>query len=145
MSSDPERVRAVGALLACADAVGVAGRLLELTVEYAKQRVVFGRTLSSYQAVKHRCADMLCWLEGSRVATEHAAEALQAGAPDALRAVAVAKAYAGEHCARLAGEALQIHGGIGFTWEHDLHLYLRRAKADEALFGTPATHYAALG
>ena len=124
-AADP---RELGALLAAADAVGAAARLLELTVEYAKQRTTFGRTLASYQAVKHKCADMLCWVESSRVAV-----AAAAAAPDA-RSIAVAKAYASEHCARVAGEALQIHGGIGFTWEHDLHLYLRRAKADEAMF-----------
>jgi alkylation response protein AidB-like acyl-CoA dehydrogenase len=134
-AADP---RPVGALLAAADAVGVAARLLEMTVEYAKQRTTFGRTLASYQAVKHKCADMLCWVEGSRTAVAAAA------ATGDARAIAVAKAYATEHCARVAGEALQIHGGIGFTWEHDLHLYLRRAKADEAMFGTPDEHYAAL-
>jgi alkylation response protein AidB-like acyl-CoA dehydrogenase len=124
-AADP---RGLGALLAAADAVGAAAHLLELTVEYAKQRMTFGRTLASYQAVKHKCADMLCWIEGSRAAVAAAA----ASAGD--REIAIAKAYAGEHCARVAGEALQIHGGIGFTWEHDLHLYLRRIKADEAMF-----------
>ena len=133
-------------MLASADAVGVAARLLELTVAYAGQRSTFGRTLASYQAVKHKCADMLCWIEGSRAATaarRRGAARRASRAP--RRAVAIAKAYATEHCARVAGESLQIHGGIGFTWEHDLHLYLRRAKADEALFGTPAEHYATLG
>ncbi len=120
--------RPLGALLAAADAVGVAARLLEMTVEYAKQRTTFGRTLASYQAVKHKCADMLCHVEGSRAAVTAAA------AEPSERAITIAKAYATERCARVAGEALQIHGGIGFTWEHDLHLYLRRAKADEAMF-----------
>jgi alkylation response protein AidB-like acyl-CoA dehydrogenase len=120
--------RPLGALLAAADAVGVAARLLEMTVEYAKQRTTFGRTLASYQAVKHKCADMLCDVEGARAAVTAAA------AEPTDRAITIAKAYATERCARVAGEALQIHGGIGFTWEHDLHLYLRRAKADEAMF-----------
>ena len=120
--------RPLGALLAAADAVGVAARLLEMTVEYAKQRTTFGRTLASYQAVKHKCADMLCHVEGSRAAVTAAA------AEPSERAITIAKAYATERCARVAGEALQIHGGIGFTWEHDLHLYLRRAKADQAMF-----------
>jgi alkylation response protein AidB-like acyl-CoA dehydrogenase len=124
-AADP---RPLGALLAAADAVGVAARLLEMTVEYAKQRTTFGRTLASYQAVKHKCADMLCDVEGSRAAVTAAA------AEPSERAITIAKAYATERCARVAGEALQIHGGIGFTWEHDLHLYLRRAKADEAMF-----------
>jgi alkylation response protein AidB-like acyl-CoA dehydrogenase len=118
----------LGALLAAADAVGVAARLLEMTVEYAKQRTTFGRTLASYQAVKHKCADMLCDVEGSRAAVAAAA------AEPSDRAITIEKAYATERCARVAGEALQIHGGIGFTWEHDLHLYLRRAKADQAMF-----------
>jgi len=120
--------RLLGALLAAADAVGVANRLLEMTVEYAKQRTTFGRTLASYQAVKHKCADMLCDVEGSRAAVTAAA------AEPSERAITIANAYATERCARVAGEALQIHGGIGFTWEHDLHLYLRRAKADQAMF-----------
>jgi alkylation response protein AidB-like acyl-CoA dehydrogenase len=120
--------RLLGALLAAADAVGVAARLLEMTVEYAKQRTTFGRTLASYQAVKHKCADMLCDVEGSRAAVTAAA------AEPSERAITIANAYATERCARVAGEALQIHGGIGFTWEHDLHLYLRRAKADQAMF-----------
>jgi alkylation response protein AidB-like acyl-CoA dehydrogenase len=120
--------RPLGALLAAADAVGVAARLLEMTVEYAKQRTTFGRTLASYQAVKHKCADMLCHVEGSRAAVTAAA------VEPSDRAITIAKAYATERCARVAGEALQIHGGIGFTWEHDLHLYLRRAKADQAMF-----------
>jgi len=132
-------------VLVAADAIGAAERMLERTVEYALQRVAFGRVIGSYQAVKHKCADMLCAVEGSRLLVSRAAQALQAGAPDAPAAAAQAKAFASESCAAVCGESLQIHGGIGFTWEHDLHLYLRRVKADEVLHGTPATLYDELG
>jgi alkylation response protein AidB-like acyl-CoA dehydrogenase len=128
----------LGALLACADSVGCSDRLVELTVEYALQRVAFGKTIAHYQAVKHKCADMLYWLESSRVALHHAARQTDGSALSL--AVGRAKSLAGEACSRLAGESLQVHGGIGFTWEHDLHLYLRRIKTNEVLFGDPAWH-----
>jgi alkylation response protein AidB-like acyl-CoA dehydrogenase len=127
-------------VLICADAVGVGAHLLDATVEYAKVRVQFGRPIGSFQAIKHKCATMRIWLQGSRVATYYAAMALAAGAPDASRAAAIAKAYVSDAISKLAGEALQIHGGIGMTWEHDLHLYYRRAKADEILAGDAALH-----
>ncbi|HUA03969.1 MAG TPA: acyl-CoA dehydrogenase family protein [Solirubrobacteraceae bacterium] len=142
----------LGGLLVCSDAIGAAERLMEMTVAYALQREVFGRTLASYQAVKHKCADMLCGIEGSRVAAVEAARALGATAGQdgealaaAARSVHVLGSFAGESCSRTAGDALQLHGGIGFTWEHDLHLYLRRVKADQALFGTVDSHREALG
>jgi alkylation response protein AidB-like acyl-CoA dehydrogenase len=113
-----------------------------MTVDYALSRRTFGKPIASYQAIKHKCADMLCWVEGSRAAARYAAEELLAGSPGAARAVSIAKSYASDVCSRLAGEALQIHGGIGFTWEHDLHLYLRRIKANEVLFGGIADHRA---
>jgi alkylation response protein AidB-like acyl-CoA dehydrogenase len=139
---------ALGALLACADAIGAAHWLMEATVAYTMQREVFGSALAGYQAVKHKCADMLCGLEGSRVATADAARALGEDATSgiaAMRAVHVAKSFAGEACSRTAGDALQLHGGIGFTWEHDLHLYLRRVTADEGLFGSVRWHRDQLG
>jgi alkylation response protein AidB-like acyl-CoA dehydrogenase len=142
----------LGALLVCSDAIGAAERLMEMTVAYTLQREVFGRTLAGYQAVKHKCADMLCGIEGSRVAAIDAARMLgaatggDAGAFAAAdRSIHVLKSFAGERCSRIAGEALQLHGGIGFTWEHDLHLYLRRIKAAQALFGTVGWHRDALG
>jgi alkylation response protein AidB-like acyl-CoA dehydrogenase len=139
----------LGALLVCSDAIGAAERLMEMTVAYALQREVFGRTLANYQVVKHKCADMLCGIEGSRVAATEAARMLaraDAGAlAAAARSIHVLKSFAGESCSRIAGEALQLHGGIGFTWEHDLHLYLRRIKADQALFGPVEWHRDALG
>ncbi len=130
----------LGAVLVAADAIGAAELLLEQTVEYALGRVAFERPIGSYQAVKHICADMLLRVEAAQAATRYAALALGAGTPDASRAVAVAASYAAEATAAVAGDALQIHGGIGFTWEHDLHLYLRRIKADEALFGAAPFH-----
>jgi alkylation response protein AidB-like acyl-CoA dehydrogenase len=138
---DAARERALGlaATLTAADAVGAGERLVDLTVEYAGQRETFGRVIGSYQAVKHKCADMLWWLDGARLAARNAAAALD-GDGDVSHLVAVGKACASDYTARIAGESLQLHGGIGFTWEHDLHLYLRRIKADEALFGDAEHH-----
>jgi len=127
-------------VLACAELVGVAERLLAMTIEHVKVREQFGRPIGSFQAIKHKCATMRIWAQASAAATYYAAMAVDAGAEDADRAVSVAKAYAGDAVSRLAGEALQAHGGIGFTWEHDLHLYLRRAKSNELLYGDPRWH-----
>jgi alkylation response protein AidB-like acyl-CoA dehydrogenase len=129
------------AVLSAADSLGVGERLLEMTVGYVKVREQFGRPLGSFQSVKHKVADMLTTLKGARAATYYAAMALDACVADATVAASVAKAFTTEGVARLAGEALQAHGGIGFTWEHDLHLYLRRAKVNELLHGAPAEHY----
>jgi alkylation response protein AidB-like acyl-CoA dehydrogenase len=129
------------AVLTAADSLGVGERLLDMTVGYVKVREQFGRPLGSFQSVKHKVADMLTTLKGARAATYYAAMALDAGVADATVASSVAKAFTGEGVAVLAGEALQTHGGIGFTWEHDLHLYLRRAKVNEVLFGAAAEHY----
>lgn len=128
-------------VLTSADALGVGERLLEMTVDYVKVREQFGRPLGSFQSVKHKVADMLATVKGARAATYYAAMALDADAADASVASSAAKAFTGEGVSTLAGEALQTHGGIGFTWEHDLHLYLRRAKVDEALFGAPTEHH----
>ena len=129
------------AVLSAADSLGVGERLLEMTVGYVKVREQFGRPLGSFQSVKHKVAGMLTTLKGARAATYYAAMALDAGVADATVAASVAKAFTAEGVAALAGEALQAHGGIGFTWEHDLHLYLRRAKVNEMLYGSPAEHY----
>ena len=129
------------AVLIAADSLGVGERLLDMTVGYVKVREQFGRPLGSFQSVKHKVADMLATLKGARAATYYAAMALDAGVADATVASSVAKAFTGEGVAALAGEALQAHGGIGFTWEHDLHLYLRRAKVNEMLYGAAAEHY----
>ena len=133
-------------VLQCAESTGIARRLLDLTVTYAGQREQFGRPIGSFQAIKHRIADLLVEVEGCRVATREAADALDAGAgagsssAAGVEAVSIAKSWVGRAASFVASHALQIHGGIGFSWEHDLHLFLRRAKANELLLGSPAWH-----
>jgi alkylation response protein AidB-like acyl-CoA dehydrogenase len=137
----PQWVLDAAAVLTAADTLGIGERLLEMTVDYAKVREQFGRPIGSFQVVKHKAADMLKSLKGVRAATYYAAMALDGGLPDASVAASVAKAFASEQVPALAAEALQTHGGIGFTWEHDLHLYLRRAKVDEVLYGDAGFHH----
>jgi alkylation response protein AidB-like acyl-CoA dehydrogenase len=127
----------VGAVVLAAETLGGAERCLEMATEYAKARVQFDRPIGSFQAIKHRLADMLTTVETARSAAIWAASV--AGADDELpMAASVAKSYCSEAFFRCAAECLQIHGGIGFTWEHDVHLYLRRARGSLALFGSPA-------
>lgn len=127
------------------DALGAAARLLELTVLYAGQREQFGAPIGSFQAVKHHCADMAVGVEAGRATLRAAASALDSAEPsERSRAVAAAAAYAKVAASRVAGLAQQVHGGVGFTWEHDLHLLLRRIKVDEAVDGTVREHRAAL-
>ena len=127
------------------DALGAAARLLDMTVSYAGQREQFGAPIGSFQAVKHHCADMAVAVEAGRAALWAAALALDtASAAARSRAASAAAAYAKSAAAKVAGTALQVHGGIGFTWEHDLHLFLRRIKVDEAFNGSVAEHRAAL-
>ncbi|MFV9453870.1 MULTISPECIES: acyl-CoA dehydrogenase family protein [unclassified Rhodococcus (in: high G+C Gram-positive bacteria)] len=119
--------------LAC-EQLGGAARCLDMSVEYAKMRMQFGRPIGSFQAIKHRCADMLLGVESARSAAYYALSA--AAADDELpMASALARAHCSEVFSRAASENIQIHGGVGFTWEHDAHLYLKRAKSSEALFG----------
>jgi alkylation response protein AidB-like acyl-CoA dehydrogenase len=138
-------VRDALAVYRALDGLGAAARLLEMTVSYAGQREQFGAPIGSFQAVKHHCADMAVAVEAGRCALWAAALALD-GAPDAARSrsASAAAAYAKSAASQVAGTALQVHGGIGFTWEHDLHLFLRRIKVDEALDGTVVEHRAAL-
>jgi alkylation response protein AidB-like acyl-CoA dehydrogenase len=127
------------------DALGAAARLLDMTVSYAKQREQFGAPIGSFQAVKHHCADMAVAVEAGRATLWAAALALDtASAAARSRAASAAAAYTKSAAAKVAGTALQVHGGIGFTWEHDLHLFLRRIKVDEAFNGSVAEHRAAL-
>jgi alkylation response protein AidB-like acyl-CoA dehydrogenase len=127
------------------DALGAAARLLEMTVSYAGQREQFGAPIGSFQAVKHHCADMVVAVEAGRATLWAAALALDtASAAARSRAASAAAAYTKSAAAKVAGTALQVHGGIGFTWEHDLHLFLRRIKVDEAFNGSVAEHRAAL-
>jgi alkylation response protein AidB-like acyl-CoA dehydrogenase len=124
----------------CAEMIGAAQKILDMTVEYAKVREQFGRPIGSFQAIKHKCAEMLTELEAARSAAFYATWAVSEDADDAPMSVAVAKSYCAESLAHLAGEGVQIHGGIAFTWEHDMHLFLRRIKSDEALLGDAAYH-----
>jgi alkylation response protein AidB-like acyl-CoA dehydrogenase len=124
----------------CAEMCGGAQKVLDMTVEYAKIRQAFGRPIGSYQGVKHRAADMLVDVENSKSITYYAAWALDEGASEAPLAVSMAKAYVSDAFRRVAAAGIQLHGGIGFTWEHDLHLYFKRAKGSEFTFGD-ATHH----
>ncbi len=127
-------------VLQSAESVGAAEVVFESTVDYLKKRVQFGRTIGSFQAIKHRLADLLLQLEAMRAAAHYAALAFGDGLDDAAEAVATAGAYVDDTFARICGEALQLHGGIGFTWEHDIHLFTRRAKANQVLYGDGAWH-----
>ncbi|REK08232.1 MAG: acyl-CoA dehydrogenase [Planctomycetota bacterium] len=130
-----ERAGDVASLCASADMLGGMQWILDDSVEYAKTRQQFGKVIGSFQAVSHMCADMLLWTESSRSAVYFAAWALQAEPENARRAVAIAKAYASDASREVANRGVQVHGGIGFTWEHDLQLYYKRSKASEILCG----------
>jgi alkylation response protein AidB-like acyl-CoA dehydrogenase len=127
-------------VLQCAEMAGAIDRAFEFTVEYASDRYSFGRPLSSYQALKHRFADMKLWLEASHASAGAAARSVDAGSASAPELVSVAKAYIGERGPAILQDCVQLHGGIGVTWDHDLHLYLRRVVVDRSQMGTPREH-----
>ena len=131
------RRAAVGA---AAEMLGAARRCMEMSVEYARVRHQFGQPIGAFQAIKHACADMLLEVENAHAATYYAAWALDAGVPDAALAASVAKAHVNEAARKVCGSAIQVHGGIGFTWEYDLHLYVKRAKHLEPLYGDADYH-----
>jgi alkylation response protein AidB-like acyl-CoA dehydrogenase len=135
-----EALLRVGAVGAAAEMLGAARRCLDMAVEYAKVREQFGQPIGSFQAIRHKCADMLLEVENSHAAVYYAAWALDAKAEDASLAASVAKAYVGDAARKVCGEAIQVHGGIGFTWEYDLHLYFKRAKALEVQYGDADYH-----
>jgi alkylation response protein AidB-like acyl-CoA dehydrogenase len=135
-----QRLANLGTVLQCAESSGAATRLLELTVAYAVSRQQFGRAIGSFQAIKHRLADMRIRTKSSDVAVRYAAHAVATDQDDATAAVHTAKCWVGESASWVAGEAQQIHGATGFTWDSDLHLFLRRIKANELTMGTPAWH-----
>ena len=137
-----ERARLVGAVGGAALATGLAARALEMTVAYAQDRVQFGRPIGSFQALKHRMADMLVLAEMSRSASWAASYAVATRADDAGQLAHVAKSYCCDALATIAGETIQLHGGIAITWEHDAHLVFKRAHALGQLFGTPREHRA---
>jgi len=124
----------------CAEMVGGMQWILDTTVEYAKTRQQFGRPIGSFQAVQHQCADMLLMTESARSATYYAAWAVTEGAPNAGTAVSIAKAYCSDAFREVGNRGVQVHGGIGFTWEHDLQLYYKRSKASETMFGDATFH-----
>ncbi|OOL33380.1 acyl-CoA dehydrogenase [Rhodococcus rhodochrous] len=139
-----DRVADIASVALACEQVGAAAEVLERTVEYLKVRTQFGRPIGSFQALKHRCADMLVELESARSAAVYASTAVQEEAADLPQAAAIAKTYCSEAFYHIAAESIQMHGGIGFTWEHHAHLYFKRAKASELLFGSPAHHRARL-
>ena len=134
------RARQVGAVGCAALAAGLATRALEMTVAYSKERVQFGRPIGSFQALKHRMADMLVLAEMSRSASWAASYAVATHADDADQLTHVAKSYCTDALARIAAETVQLHGGIAITWEHDAHLVFKRAHALTHLFGAPHLH-----
>jgi alkylation response protein AidB-like acyl-CoA dehydrogenase len=127
-------------VLACAEAVGAMQAGFDMTVAWAFDRYSFGRPLASYQELKHRFADMKTWLEASHAIADGAAQAVSAGTPDATELVSVAKAYIGQYGSELLQDCIQMHGGIGVTFDHDIHLFLRRHTVNRALYGTPEEH-----
>lgn len=135
-----QRLLDASALAAAAMMTGIAGNVLEKAVEYVKQRVQFGRPVGSFQAIKHRCADMAVAVDSSRSAVYFAAWALANEAPECARAVSIAKSYSGDMCRFVCNEGIQLHGGMGFTWELGLHRYLRRAKLLEYCYGDATYH-----
>jgi alkylation response protein AidB-like acyl-CoA dehydrogenase len=130
----------VAVALTLAESIGAMRQLAEITVDYAKARIAFGRPIGSFQALKHILADISFWAEVSTAASSAAADAVADARPTASEIVSIAKAYAGDAGTQLAQQCLQVHGGIGFTWEHDLHFYLRRLATDRVLYGDPEWH-----
>jgi alkylation response protein AidB-like acyl-CoA dehydrogenase len=137
---DLEKARGQVTVMNAAESVGVATRAMEMAVEYAKDRKQFDRPIGTYQAVSHPCAQMLLEVEGARSAVYWAAWALDYEPETAPLAVAIAKSYAGDAGRRVPRAALQVHGGIGFTWEHDLHFFLKRGEANAHAYGDAAAH-----
>ncbi len=135
-----ERTLSRAAVALAFEQVGGAQQCLDMSVDYAKVRVQFGRPIGSFQAVKHKCADMLVEIEAAKSAAYYAGWAVAVDDADVGIAASLAKSYCSEAYSHAAGESIQIFGGIGFTWEHDAHLYFKRSKSDELMFGTPSAH-----
>ncbi|OBG28121.1 acyl-CoA dehydrogenase [Mycobacterium alsense] len=135
-----ERQSRLAQVLQCAEVVGILQTVFDFTVQWALDRHTFGRPLASYQVLKHGFADMKLWLEACRATTAAAVADLAARSPNAGLSASIAKSYVGEMAGRIVQACVQMHGGIGVTWEHDLHLYLRRVTLYRAMFGTPEEH-----
>jgi alkylation response protein AidB-like acyl-CoA dehydrogenase len=134
------RMLDLAAVALAAEQVGGAQKVLEMSVDYAKVRVQFGRPIGSFQAIKHKCADMLLEVESAKSAAYYAGWAAAELNEELPVVASLAKAYCSDAYFHAAAENIQIHGGIGFTWEHDAHLYFKRAKSSELLFGDPTYH-----
>jgi alkylation response protein AidB-like acyl-CoA dehydrogenase len=140
----PDRLRDIAAVALSAEQVGAASRALELTVEYTKTRVQFGRPIGAFQSLQHRLADLYVLVESARSASYAAVDAIVAQAPDAAELATVAAVHCTETLERVAAEMIQMHGGIGITWEHDAHRYFKRAHGTKHLFGDPHENLARL-
>jgi alkylation response protein AidB-like acyl-CoA dehydrogenase len=127
-------------ILQCAEIVGILDTVLAFTIQWGFDRHSFGRPIGSYQALKHKYADLKIWFEACRATTNAAVAEVASRSPDADMAVSVAKSYVGEHAPGMLQDCIQLHGGIGVTWEHDLHLFLRRVTLYRSMFGTPEEH-----
>jgi len=139
-ADDVDAVLDRGAAFTSVEMLGGASRAMDMAVEYAKDRVQFGRPIGSFQAVKHRCADMLVDVEGMRSTAYWAAWCIGAQQDDVSVAASTAKIWCADASKRVMASSLQVHGGIGFTWEHDLHLFLKRAQLDQVSFGDAGFH-----
>ena len=135
-----DRVLALGVVAAAADATGVAEGALEATATYSRERMQFGKPIGSFQAVKHHCANMAVNVEASRAATTAAASEFDADPTGWSATADIIASYVGPACSEVCALAMRVHGGIGFTWEHDTHLQMKRVKLDEVLFGRPSWH-----
>jgi alkylation response protein AidB-like acyl-CoA dehydrogenase len=142
LPGDGARARDIAAVALAAESAGVARRAMDMAVQYAKEREQFGRPIGAYQAVSHACAQMLLEVEGARSTALYAAWALDHEPESGPLAASMAKAYASDAGSRVPAASLQVHGGIGFTWEHDLHLWLKRGKANAYLWGDAREHRA---
>lgn len=139
-AGEVERLLQIAAALGCAETCGAIGTVLDFTLDYLRDRHAFGRPLASYQALKHRLADMKMWLEACYATTAAAVAAIDEDRPERAETVSAAKSYVGAHATEIVQDCIQLHGGIGVTWEHDLHLYLRRVSVNRLMYGSPAQH-----
>ena len=143
-ANDVERQLQIGLAVSCAESAGAVARVFEFTLQWVFERYSFGRPLASYQALKHRFADMKTYLEGCHATASAALHAIAGGAGDGALLVRVAKAFIGDLAPQIVQECVQMHGGIGVTWDHDIHLYLRRVATNRVILGTPREHRAGI-
>jgi alkylation response protein AidB-like acyl-CoA dehydrogenase len=135
-----QRLLDLAVAIQSAETVGIMEHVFAMTLDWVNNRVAFGRPLGSYQALKHRLADHKLWLEASFGIVEDLVGALAIDDPQSTRLASIAKAHIGDAAINLVQDAIQMHGGIGVTWEHDLHLYLRRVSTNRVLYGSPPAH-----